>query len=173
MIVLRSGGRKFYTAADRHSLGRLVERHGSDVQLLDLVNRADGQSAVIGQSQTVTEGRENQRCDLYDTQLRQNLCAAVPVRVALGVERAHVVHLLEVDVREDQFVVAGVDDGRSVRAGEHIGCGERAEGAQNRRLSAESDLLTFTQNTWTNTNTSRVSSQKRKKVFAVVLKLKS
>lgn len=77
-------------------------------------------------------------------QLRPNLCAAVPVRVALGVEWAHVVHLLEVDVREDQFVVAGVDDGRSVRAGEHIGCGERAEGAQNRRLSAESDLLTFT-----------------------------
>lgn len=81
---------------------------------------------------------------MYDTQLRQNLCAAVPVRVALRVERAHVVHLLEVDVREDQFVVAGVDDGRSVRAGEHIGCGERAEGAQNCRLSAESDLLTFT-----------------------------
>lgn len=66
-------------------------------------------------------------------------------------------------------MVAGVDDGRSVRAGEHIGCGERAEGAQNRRLSAQSDLLTLTQNTWT--NTPRVNSQ-RKKVFAVVLKFK-
>lgn len=89
-------------------------------------------------------GKRKSKTRFQDVQLRPNLSAAVPIRVALGVERAHVVDLLEVDVREDQFVVAGVDDGRSVRASEHIGCGERAEGAQNGWLSAESDLLTFT-----------------------------
>lgn len=75
---------------------------------------------------------------------RADLPRAVPVGISLRVEWAHVIHFLQVDIREDQFVVAGVDDGRSVGAGEHIGCGERAEGAQNCRLSAESHLLTLT-----------------------------
>ncbi len=43
-----------------HSLGRLIERNGPDVELLDLIDGADGQSAVVGQSQTETEGRANQ-----------------------------------------------------------------------------------------------------------------
>ncbi len=70
----------------------------------------------------------------------------VPVGVSLGVERAHVVDLLQVDIGEDQLVVAGVDDGGPVGAGEHVGGGERAEGTQNRGLSSQSHLLTLAQN---------------------------
>lgn len=148
-----------FLSEDTHSLGRLVERNGSDVELLDLIDSADGQSAVVGQSQTVTEGRGHQHSapslgpDVFADKNRPDLSGLVPVGVSLGVERAHVVDLLQVDVREDQFVVAGVDDGGPVGAGEHVGGGERAEGAQNRGLSAQSHLLTLTQNTCTEPHT--------------------
>lgn len=48
------------STSDRHSLGRLVERNSSDVKFLDLINSTNGQSAVIGQSQTATEGKGDQ-----------------------------------------------------------------------------------------------------------------
>ena len=38
----------------------------------------------------------------------------LPVGIAFRVERTHVADLLEVDIGEDQFVITGVDDGRSV-----------------------------------------------------------
>lgn len=44
----------------------------------------------------------------------------IPVRVALGVQWAHVIDLTQVDIREDQFVVTGVDDSGTIRASEHI-----------------------------------------------------
>ena len=47
-----------------------------------------------------------------------------PVGVALGVERTHVVDLLEVDVGEHQLVVGGVNDGGAVGAGEDVGGGQ-------------------------------------------------
>lgn len=68
-----------------------------------------------------------------------------PVRVSLRVERAHVIDLFEVDVGEDQLVVGRVDDGGSVRAGKHVGGGERPEGAQHGGLRAQRDLLALTQ----------------------------
>lgn len=52
----------------------------------------------------------------------------LPVRVPIRVEGAHVVHFLEVDIGEDQFVVAAVDHGGAIRAGKDIGGGERTEG---------------------------------------------
>ena len=64
-----------------------------------------------------------------------------PVRVALRVERAHVVDLLQVDVGEDQLVVGGVDDGGAVGAGEDVGGGHGTEGAQHRGLRAQRHLL--------------------------------
>lgn len=36
--------------------GRLVQRNRANVELLNLVDGTDGQSAVVGQSQTVTQG---------------------------------------------------------------------------------------------------------------------
>jgi len=42
-------------------------------------------------------------------------------------------------------VVAAVDDGGAVRAGEHIGGGQGAESPQDRGLSAQGHLLTVTQ----------------------------
>ncbi len=136
MMSCDQSSRSLFLSEDTHSLGRLVERNGSDVELLDLIDGANGQSAVVGQSQTVG--------------------------VSLGVERAHVVDLLQVDVREDQFVVAGVDDGGPVGAGEHVGGGERAEGAQNRGLSAQSHLLTLTQNPCREQHTPRQTRELRR-----------
>lgn len=71
--------------------------------------------------------------------------AGSPVRIPIGVEGTHVVHLLQVDVGEDQLVVAAVDDGGAVRAGEHIGGGQGAESPQDCGLSAKGHLLTVTQ----------------------------
>jgi len=65
----------------------------------------------------------------------------IPVGVGVGVERAHVVHLLQVDVREDELVVAGVDHGRPIRAGKHVRCGQGTERAQHCRLGAQGYLL--------------------------------
>lgn len=42
-------------------------------------------------------------------------------------------------------MVAAVDDGGAVRAGEHIGGGQGAESPQDRGLSAQGHLLTVTQ----------------------------
>ena len=64
-----------------------------------------------------------------------------PVWIALRVERAHVVDLLQVDVGEDQLVVGGVDDGGAVGAGEDVGGGHGAEGAQHCGLRAQRHLL--------------------------------
>lgn len=72
----------------------------------------------------------------------------LPVGVALGVERTHVVDLLEVDVGEDQLVVGGVDDGGPVGAGEHVGGGQGPEGPQHSGLGAQGDLLAFAQGAW-------------------------
>ena len=68
-----------------------------------------------------------------------------PVGVALRVERAHVADLLQVDVGEDELVVAAVDDGGPVGAGEDVGRGEGAEGAENGRLRPEGHLLPLRQ----------------------------
>ncbi len=46
-----------------------------------------------------------------------------PVWVSVRIERTHVVDLLEVDIREDEFVITGVHHCGSVGAGKHIGCG--------------------------------------------------
>ena len=64
-----------------------------------------------------------------------------PVWIALRVERAHVVDLLQVDVGEDQLVVGGVDDGGAVGAGEDVSGGHGAEGAQHCGLRAQRHLL--------------------------------
>ncbi len=53
MMSCDQSSRSLFLSEDTHSLGRLVERNGSDVELLDLIDGADGQSAVVGQSQTV------------------------------------------------------------------------------------------------------------------------
>ena len=71
-----------------------------------------------------------------------------PVRVALGVEWAHVVDLLQVDVGEDELVVGGIDDGGSVGAGEHVGGRQGPEGPEQCGPGAEGDLLALAQGTW-------------------------
>ena len=48
--------------------------------------------------------------------------------------------LLEVDVAEHQLLVAAVDDGGPVAAGEHVTHGSRPELPQNCGLSAENYL---------------------------------
>jgi len=67
------------------------------VELLDLVNGSNGDRGVRGKGQTVF--------------------------VRLSVEGAHVLHLLQVDVAEDQLLVAAVDDGGPVAACEHVAHG--------------------------------------------------
>lgn len=57
--------------------------------------------------------------DTFITSRRGRLCYR-PVRIALRVERTHVVDLLQVDVGEDQLVIGGVDDSWSVGAGKHV-----------------------------------------------------
>ena len=49
----------------------------------------------------------------------QNI-AILPVWIAFGVEWTHVADLLEVDIGEDELVITGVDDSRSIRARKHI-----------------------------------------------------
>jgi len=46
----------------------------------------------------------------------------LPVGITFGVEWTHVANLLQVDIGEDQFVVAGVDDGRSVGTRKDVRC---------------------------------------------------
>mmetsp|Transcript_12353 Transcript_12353/g.40618 ORF Transcript_12353/g.40618 Transcript_12353/m.40618 type:complete len:228 (-) Transcript_12353:1790-2473(-) len=72
----------------------LPERDGADVELLDVVNRADGEGAVGGDDERVGERG--------------------------GVERAHVVDGGEVDVAIKNLFVGTVDDGRAVRGGEDV-----------------------------------------------------
>lgn len=74
--------------------------------------------------------------------------AGSPVRVSIGIEGAHVVDLLEVDVGEDQLVVAAVDDGGAVGAGKHVGGGQGAECPQHCGLCAQGHLLPVTQQAW-------------------------
>lgn len=71
-----------------------------------------------------------------------------PVGVALRVQWAHVIDLLEVDVGEDQLVVGGINDGGSVGAGEDVGSGQGSEGPQHSGLGAKCDFLTLAQGTW-------------------------
>ena len=59
--------------------------------------------------------------------------------------------MLEIDVGEDEFVVAGVDNGRPVAAGEHVTRRRRLERAQYGRLRAKRHLLTVSQRTCTST----------------------
>ena len=69
----------------------------------------------------------------------------LPVWVTFGIERGHVADLLEVDVGKDQFVVAGVDDGRPVGTRKHIRRRHRAEHLKNRRLRTKNHLLLVAQ----------------------------
>ena len=50
-------------------------------------------------------------------------------------------YLLQVDVAEDQLLVAAVDDGGPVAAGEHVAHGAGAELAEDGGLSPEDHLL--------------------------------
>ena len=84
------------------------------MEFLYLINCSNGHCCVRGQSQTVF--------------------------VCLGVERTHVFDLLEVDVAEHQLLVAAVDDGGPVTAGEHVTHGSSPELPQNCGLSAEDYL---------------------------------
>lgn len=68
-----------------------------------------------------------------------------PVRIAIRVEGTHVVDFLEVDIGEDQFVVAAVDDSGAVRASKDVGGRKRTESPQYRGLGAQSHLLTVAQ----------------------------
>lgn len=74
--------------------------------------------------------------------------AGSPIGISVGIEGAHVVDLLEVDVGEDQLVVAAVDDGGAVGAGKHVGGGQGAECPQHRGLRAQGHLLPVTQQAW-------------------------
>ena len=80
-----------------------------------------------------------------------------PVRVAVAVERTHVVDLLEVDVGEDELVIGRVDDGGPVAARKHVTRRRRLERAQRRRLRAERHLLAVRQRTCTGALNKRVS----------------
>lgn len=73
--------------------------------------------------------------------------AGSPVGIPIRVEGTHVVHLLQVDIGEDQLVVTAVDDGGAVRAGKHIGGGQRAESPQDGGLGPKGHLLPVTQQT--------------------------
>lgn len=165
------------------SPGRFIEGNRADVQLLDLVDGANCQGAVIGQRQAawgkkapntqiitlirwgVQQERPSpprpskllipgsrllipgSRCRVQTSpspcHTRQG--AGSPVRIAIRVEGAHVVHLFQVDVGEDQLVVTAVDDGGAVGAGKHVGGGERAESPQDGGLGPKRHLLSVTQ----------------------------
>jgi len=68
-----------------------------------------------------------------------------PVGIAFRVERGHVSDLLEVDIGENEFVIARVDDGWPVGTRKHIRRRHRAKHLKNRRLSAQYYLLLVTQ----------------------------
>lgn len=88
------------------------------MQFLNLVNLTDKQLGIIS---------ENQR-----------------VRVASRIKGAHVVDLLEVDIREDELIVARVDDRRSIGAGKDVTvrCGRVGfENLQLRWLCSQNDLF--------------------------------
>jgi len=68
-----------------------------------------------------------------------------PVWISFRVERGHVADLLEVDIGEDQFVVAGIDDRRPVGTRKHVRRRHGAKHLQNSRLSAKNYLLLITQ----------------------------
>ena len=53
----------------------------------------------------------------------------------------HIVDLLQIDVREDQFVVTRVDDSRAVGAREYVGRRQRPERLEYGRLRAQGHLL--------------------------------
>jgi len=44
----------------------------------------------------------------------------LPVRIAFRVERTHVADLLQVNIGKDEFVIAGIDDSRSIRTSKDI-----------------------------------------------------
>lgn len=71
--------------------------------------------------------------------------AGSPVGIPIRVEGTHVVHLLQVDVGENQLVVTAVDDSGAVRAGEHVGGGQGAESPQDSGLGPQGHLLAVTQ----------------------------
>lgn len=68
-----------------------------------------------------------------------------PVRITIRIEGTHVVDFLEVDIGEDQFVVAAVDDSGAVRASKDVGGRKRTESPQYRGLGAQGHLLTVAQ----------------------------
>ena len=86
-----------------------------DVKFLDLVNCPNSNCRVRGKSEAVFVG----------------FC----------VERTHVFDLLKVDITEHQLLVAAVDDGGSVTAGEHVAHGAGAELAEDDGLRREDHLL--------------------------------
>lgn len=93
-----------------NSSGRLVQRHRPDVQLLYLVDRSDRYRRV---------GRQGQ---------------AVGIR--LRVQRTHVIDLFHVDIRKDQLVIGGIDDGWAVRTRENVHGAQGTESPEHGRLRA-------------------------------------
>ena len=81
------------------------------MQLLYFVNGSDGDCGVSGQRQAVL--------------------------VVFSVEGTHVLDLLEVDITEDKLLVAAVDDGGSVAAGEHVAHGPGPELSEDGGLGAQ------------------------------------
>ena len=84
------------------------------MEFLYLVNGSNGDCGVGGQGETIL--------------------------VSLGVERTHVLHLLEVHVAEHQLLVAAVDDSRPVAAREYVANGPCSELPQNCGLGAKNNL---------------------------------
>ena len=72
----------------------------------------------------------------------------IPVRVTLRIERTHIIDLLQINVGENEFMIAGIDDRRTIGTREDVGRGQRPESMEDSRLGAERHLLPSTKHSW-------------------------
>lgn len=75
----------------------------------------------------ITKKEENAVASMVLGHLKKEDRAHTPVRIPIRVKRTHVVHLLKIDIGEDQLVVAAVNNRWSIRASKYISGGKRTK----------------------------------------------